>query len=436
MNPELQRQLWLELSPHRLIAAPIVLLLVFSLVASIAGAAWRAPVGSTALGIFGLVTVFWGTRLASDAMAEEVRSRTWDLQRMSALSPWSLAWGKLAGAPVFAWYIGVLALLVFAGTSEQALPKTIKLVALLVMSALIAHAVALALTVVTARRMWTAQGRQPGIYLAMVLLMVGFSISLPLIDQKLVVWYGVALDSLDFLLFSALIFLPWAIVAAWRALAAELQVRTTPVVWLAFLLFASLYLAGLNPASASSDSPFLSRWSIAVALLSLGMGYLMLLSEASGAMVVRRLLFHFSASHWRRVAEALPCWAVAFALALVAGLVFWMVDGASPLKSSSFDGGYVLTLLAILACRDAAILYFFALGSRPRRVEMTAVVYVLMLDWVIPGILGAMDMVVMAGVVFPVLLGGPHAVVVGLVQLGIALALCVMRWRKQRAATG
>ena len=69
MNPELQRNIWLELTTRRMIAMPIILALIFTL-----------PFGNATLATFlylGL-TLFWGTRQAAEAVASEVAQRTWD----------------------------------------------------------------------------------------------------------------------------------------------------------------------------------------------------------------------------------------------------------------------------------------------------------------------------------------------------------------------
>jgi len=107
MNPELRRNLWLELTPHRLIAAPVVLLLVLLLVSSRDERPWPA-VYSTASVILVLLVHFWGTRKAAEGVTEEVRERTWDWQRLSSLGPWSMTWGKLAGTAAFPWYGALL----------------------------------------------------------------------------------------------------------------------------------------------------------------------------------------------------------------------------------------------------------------------------------------------------------------------------------------
>lgn len=93
MNPELRRNLWLEFSLHRLIGMPAVLALLFALFGSFGGA-WRERVFTAALWGFVILAHFWGTRQASAAVTDEVRDRTWDWQRLSALSPWQMTWGK------------------------------------------------------------------------------------------------------------------------------------------------------------------------------------------------------------------------------------------------------------------------------------------------------------------------------------------------------
>ena len=68
MNPELQRNLWLEVTPHRLWMIPLVLL---------AAAALTWPPGETLM-LTALVgfTMIWGPRQAADAIIDEARERT------------------------------------------------------------------------------------------------------------------------------------------------------------------------------------------------------------------------------------------------------------------------------------------------------------------------------------------------------------------------
>ena len=111
MNPELQRNVWLELSPTRLAVMPMVIGLIVT-VASL-GSGLRA-VGETASFLFITIAVVWGGFKAARTVTDEVRDRTWDAQRMSGLSPWAMTFGKLVGATIYCWYGGLITLAIFA----------------------------------------------------------------------------------------------------------------------------------------------------------------------------------------------------------------------------------------------------------------------------------------------------------------------------------
>ena len=100
-NPEFRRNLTLELTPHRLIAVPVILGLIFATAWAIEGP--RATAGAGRM-LMTILLALWGARAAADAVFGEVADRTWDAQRMSSIGPWTMSWGKLLGATVFSWY--------------------------------------------------------------------------------------------------------------------------------------------------------------------------------------------------------------------------------------------------------------------------------------------------------------------------------------------
>ena len=59
---------------------------------------------------------------AADSVLDEVNDNTWDFQKLSALSPWSLAFGKLFGSTIYCWYGGLIAFAVAVGISLQVSP--------------------------------------------------------------------------------------------------------------------------------------------------------------------------------------------------------------------------------------------------------------------------------------------------------------------------
>ncbi|MBV5323937.1 MAG: hypothetical protein J0626_01000, partial [Rhodospirillaceae bacterium] len=110
LNPEFQRNLWLHLGWQRMMAAFIVgvtIAYAIFLVSDYDKVSYAANLIST------MVLGMWGPRRAADSLAEEVAGGTWESQRMSGLSAWSMTWGKLVGGCSFVWYCGLLALAIY-----------------------------------------------------------------------------------------------------------------------------------------------------------------------------------------------------------------------------------------------------------------------------------------------------------------------------------
>ena len=112
MNPEFKRNLWLEMSPSRLAIMPGVLALIGLLVYVLNPDDPQRSLFVAFSVLFVGLTVGWGSLLVVSSINNEVSERTWDQQRLSALSPWDMAWGKLFGSAAYAWYGGLLCALV------------------------------------------------------------------------------------------------------------------------------------------------------------------------------------------------------------------------------------------------------------------------------------------------------------------------------------
>ena len=112
MNPEFRRQLWLGFSSTRLAVLPMLLLACFA-AAYLTGKDNAASVlAITGSALFAVLVWGMGTLAAGTSVMEELTDRTWDQQRMSAMQPWAMTWGKLGGATAYGWYGGALCLLV------------------------------------------------------------------------------------------------------------------------------------------------------------------------------------------------------------------------------------------------------------------------------------------------------------------------------------
>ena len=80
MGPEFRRNLWLELTPRRIVFMVGILALIF-FAAAVSGPSYTPY--SAAETIYYLIVVIWGARNAGLSIVGEIRHHTWDLQRLS-----------------------------------------------------------------------------------------------------------------------------------------------------------------------------------------------------------------------------------------------------------------------------------------------------------------------------------------------------------------
>ena len=422
MNPELRRNLWLEITPHRLLAMPVVLGLAFLALSAINRENAIETVSWTALAGFGVLTILWGTRLAANSILDEMADKTWDWQRLSILSPWTMTWGKLLGATAFAWYGGLVCLAVFLATAQAtsiASPAKVALIALLLAVMLQASGIAAALHI--SRKGVPQHRRSVGfLVIIVVLYVVPFVMTQGIESAKPVSWYGMTFDGANFSLVSAALFAVWAVTGAWRAMCQGLAVRTTPLLWLLFLLCVSVYSAGF--AGIGSGFSALHAVLLSLMLWSLGLTYMMLFTEPTSPVVVRRVLRKLDLKQWRRAAEEVPCWPLTWLVAAGSAIAFALLGaGAEP---STFLREWASTPipLTLLAARDAGLLMLFLAAPNPKRAEATTLVYMLVLYWVLPGLLYAVDLAVVANLVLPLGSGNTW------LQIPVALAQAVVVW--------
>ena len=92
MNPEFRRNLWLEATPVRM----LVVTLGFALLVSAAWTTTKAETGANVAFWLGYTAlVLFGGYHAVSTISDEIEDRTWDWQRLSGQSAWSLLWGKI-----------------------------------------------------------------------------------------------------------------------------------------------------------------------------------------------------------------------------------------------------------------------------------------------------------------------------------------------------
>jgi hypothetical protein len=372
LNPEFRRNLWLQLSAQRLIAAPAVLAIIFGLVFTVS--ADNGPVAMLSRWGFLLFALLWGTRRAADSVAEEVNAGTWDGQRMSSLGAWSMAWGKLIGGPVYTWYCGLLCLAVHA-TARAASVDPIELAAdllLLVEAALLGQAVAMGVSLALWRK---RLGRRPLRWAAGQLagLVAGIAVAvradnpldLALLPQWY--WYGLSIDVTLFRLVSLAVFFGWALLGVYRLMLQELQYRTRPWAWVGFVLFCLAYVGGFTHEGTDLLPPVPGAWRWSTTALAIVLVYVALFIEPKSLIRYRQFL-------GGRVLDAMPLWLPTWLIAAVV-LAAALVAPGGDTASGRMLSPPVAAAQLLFMLRDIVFVLALNVGRSPGRADLPAFLY-------------------------------------------------------------
>jgi hypothetical protein len=437
MNPEFQRYLWLELTPHRLFVAPLLLLASFSLVYMINSndASWSMAIAGYWVTV-GL-GVLWGARNASEAVIGEVREGTWDQQRLSSLGPWAMTWGKLVGAPVFIWYtcLPALALIVIGGTVRAGLVDALGHALLLIAVLVFAHAVGLLVSLqLAAQKTAVASRSMVGVHLLGLLagvLMVGPAY-IAFVDGwgPPTFWFTLAVPQQWFVYILTGSLVVWTVIACYRLMRTELQMRNAPWVWIAFVLYCMLFAAGLSSNEPGIQILFghrgetsLSRFTsapLSAYFVAMGLAVTMLFIEAKDLVEFRRLLLSFQQRRWRVFLEAVPRWLCV--LPIAASMI------ALLLSTDSLGAMFCASTMAFFA-RDAGIVLLLNLSPNRRRADGAALLYLLILYGLLPAIINITSGVSLDGWLFPSWNKGLLAAITpALLQALVIWVLVAKRW--------
>lgn len=374
MNPELLRNLWLEATPFRL-AQIVGLLVVVLALASAAPQSILTPQGA-ATTLYWFFVVLWGTRNAALSVVGEIRERTWDGQKLSAIGPWTMMWGKLLGATSANWFGGLLCLpVILIGTWGEAGPVTaLSYIVILLALGLFAQAVSLLSSLVLIRRNsgnWrldTFLCQVAGIGAGFVYYSLWSSVdAFEQSGTRTLIWWGREFNLSGFHFTSLMIFLGWALLGVWRAMRAELRFANGPFVWLAYLAYLAFYTAGFESWASHYMASFSqSAGPLQSATIRLGLAWLALLSSAYSMVFLEPkdpVRFRWLGDQIRTGAVgkaflALDAWMLSYGAALATGVILAGVLLANSAVVGSLSlsslAPPVLAMLGFLT-RDVAI---------------------------------------------------------------------------------
>ncbi len=453
-NAELRRNLWLEITPQRLIVAPTVIALLCLVIVT----AVHDPHGALkALGSYGFIgaTVLWGARLASQSLSEEFADGTWDGQRTSSLSAWQMCIGKIFGGAAFAWYIGGWFLLLFIAAALSTLGPIalLKAVIGLILIALFAQGLSLLSTLIAWRRLRrVADSRRR--WLSLVLLVFAFQAinrALPWLNAdngevSLLIWFDQPWPYADFLLASLALFTGWTLLGVHRAMRAELQFRDPPWTWIAFLLFLQIYVAGWigsalfdnsiapQPALAAFASVTVLRLVVAT-LVALLLAYVFVFAEAKERLRYERLLTDLRARRLDRLLEAPPLWLVNALIAAATGVLAIAAGVVDTGAAGLIVLGTGLLALLLFAVRDFAVVLWCNFGPSRRRADGAAAFYLAALYLLPLALLIATGLGHLSGLIEPFSsFHNPFWLIAALAWAAGGVDMLIRRWRAGRIA--
>jgi hypothetical protein len=438
MNPELKRNLLIEMSVQRLVAMPFILGLIFA-------AAWALE-GTTGLittseVLFWVLVFLWGTRKAAGAFDSEMANNTWDSQRLSALTAVQIFTGKLFGSTAFVLYGALISL--FVGSvgrlnlhaTSLVSPGSISTNTIIldpsevawsaahdVLAALLGLTVAMFVAVVLMARARSSKGISVTLCQLFAIGVAGmladrlgnfglssFSNSFIGDNFATVNWYGVAVPMVSFISASLVVFLLWAVLGTVRQLRSVLQFRGYRWAWALFVLFVGAYLAGFDslyqraPTFANQAFIFLYVFWFTAILFT----YLAVFTETKSLQGYRSYVAALRRLRFSDILQHQPFWLTSL-LILIIALVLGLILGEAQfgfrgeldpnlarlltLGSASLDFKVLLIVASLFLLRDCLLVITLNFSSNRRRADLAALVYLAVLYAIIPLLLNGFDL--------------------------------------------
>lgn len=374
--PEVYRCAMAEAKPAKLVMAGATSVLAGGCV--LAAAAGSKDLGTAlwqyAFHAQALILLVYGMSKCTASIMTERLQRTWDLQRLTPLTAWDIAAGKLLGAPIFAFFLAAVALpWAFAGfvlSGEVSLAKVLGDYILLACVALLGLSVGVLVSAYSDTQLGGASSGTAGGLLGLMLFnmfIVAEQVSVST-SSRPIPFYGLSLGQASFYAASSAVFGAWALAAAKWRIGRELMEPGRCWRLPAFLFFLIAYELGFGP-----KSPY------AIFFLPCATVYFAAVLTPAPLDLWRKWLDQQTPQG--RLDRA-PVWLQGAAACLLAALLLqglWpRLDTVSGVGEDRFP-----LLLAVFMIRDLSFLQWCRFTAT-RRPEVMAMVY-LALAYVLPG---------------------------------------------------
>lgn len=444
-NPEFVRNVWLELTPHRLVVMPSLIGAIFMLAYLIDGSVLDAGTAQVSAIMYSVIVLVWGSRAAAESVIQEINARTWDNQRMSALGPLTLATGKLCGATVHVWYGGLICMGFYALSYSAVMPtvRLAELIALYVGAGILCHAVGLLVSLLAVQkrrefgRFQITFCQFLALLAAVPALYVGLSDVAGTGLYGVATWYGHASDLLTATVVWLFAYAGWSVIGIWRAMRAELQMANGPWVWLAFVAFAALHVVGLNfmPAEVGGELPALAGRVFTGFAVLVCLCYVAALSEPKGRLVFRRMHQAMRRGDWNGVIDRLPLSFPTVVLMLVAAATLARI-GPERITLFSLPVNFRLMVgaTALFVVRDVCFVIWMNLLRPSPRADSGAFVILVLSYTLLPFALSGLGLDVLGSFFWPTRDAGAAITLLPVAgEVVVVAVLLIHQWRRALA---
>ena len=432
-NPELQRNLWLEFSRHRIVVMPVVLLTIFFTAYLGDNNRFGEGVATTALWAYFLIVIVWGSRMSSEAVVQEINDRTWDNQRMSSLSPWTMTWGKFFGSTLFSWYGALFCLIVlmysYPDDGWRRGPTLAYLIPLCVLTGLVAQAISFIASLVSIQKNSVPGRSLSSLYVLVSLIFVGYMAGFIFnASTTHVNWYGGKYSGQLFMLATLIVFFVWAIISAYRLMRVELQLKNRPIYWPLFVIFVAFYFAGFV---AETETAYILKRSLVAYTIIVLLTYVMMFSDTKNPMLFRRLFYHLAAKNYKKSIEAVPSWFVTFILLfLMMMILVWQSNESFRFIDVQINFRFYVIAIFLFAIRDIALILFFNFSPKQGRADLTAFFYLLILYGLLPVLFNAAEIKTGIALFIPFDADNPYITLISAAVQALIVSLLVrQRWK-------
>lgn len=401
-NPEFIRNTWTELTLKKLAAMPLLLITVYLLFYSFEQGAPFSFLPSLCIFFYCVFTYIWGTRLAAETVIKEINANTWSFQSLTAMSPFTMAVGKLFGSTVYIWYGNLICFALYvlsyriaptaAGTADCS--EIFTNIALFVVLGLSAHVLALLLALDSIR--WRHFFEKFDVtffqFAGMTMLIPLYNVLFGDSRNLPVWWYGQAYSLRTITVIFAVIFIIWGFIAIVNQIKYEFGQEPYPVSWLLFTLTLVAVLFGFN--DYNSDNPLIRfTGTLSAFFAALCITYLTLCGESNMALRPHMVLKYYRTKQYKRLFMIMPrslvTIPVIIALAIVLSGQFAQFG-----KAQGDSIGFMVWAMIMFMLRDFCFVYLWSLFAQGNEKATTVVPVMITLATytVVPTLLSQTDL--------------------------------------------